>query len=221
MRTLRIWDLPTRLFHWLLAACVVGLFITGKIGGDVMTWHFRLGYTVFSLLLFRLVWGVVGGHWSRFASFIYAPSTLWRYLRGESRPEHHVGHNPLGALSVFGLLTVLGVQVGSGLISDDEIAAAGPLTRYVSGDTVSLATAYHTEVGQLLVIALVALHIAAILFYRLKKKENLVQPMLQGDKLVPDASPLPASRDDGFSRWKALLIWAACAGLVYWIAGLG
>jgi hypothetical protein len=84
---------------------------------------------------------------------------------------------------VFGLLTVLSTQVGSCLISDDEIAA--------------------------------------ILFYRLKKKENLVQPMLQGDKLVPDASPLPASRDDGFSRWKALLIWVVCAGLVYWIAGLG
>ena len=83
----RVWDLPTRLFHWVLALAVIGLVVTGKVGGNAMVWHFRLGYVVFALLLFRLVWGLVGGHWSRFVAFIYAPATLIAYLRGEGRPS--------------------------------------------------------------------------------------------------------------------------------------
>ena len=87
MNTVRIWDLPTRLFHWLLAVSVIGLIVTAKVGGDAMNWHFRLGYVVFALLLFRLVWGFVGGRWSRFASFFPTPTRLGRYLRGQARPE--------------------------------------------------------------------------------------------------------------------------------------
>ena len=94
----RVWDLPTRLFHWVLAACVIGSVVSAKIGGNAMVWHFRLGYVVFTLLAFRLLWGMVGGRWSRFGSFVYAPATLLRYLRGGSRAEEHheVGHSPLG-----------------------------------------------------------------------------------------------------------------------------
>ena len=119
----RVWDLPTRLFHWVLAACVIGSVVSAKVGGNAMVWHFRLGYAVLALLLFRLLWGVVGGRWSRFSSFICAPSTLLRYLRGQGRPgDHfHVGHSPLGALSVLSLLAVLLVQVGTGLVADDEL----------------------------------------------------------------------------------------------------
>ena len=80
--TVRIWDLPTRLFHWLLALCVIGLVITANVGGNAMVWHFRLGYAVATLLLFRVVWGLVGGHWSRFSSFLYAPASIVRYLKG-------------------------------------------------------------------------------------------------------------------------------------------
>ena len=221
MQTLRIWDLPTRLFHWLLAACIVGLVVTGQLGGNIMVWHFRLGYTVFSLLLFRLVWGVVGGYWSRFSSFIYAPQTILSYLRGQYRPEHSAGHNPLGALSVFALLGLLAAQVAAGLISDDEIAFAGPLTRFVSSATVSLATSYHKEVGKLILLALIGLHIAAVVFYRLKKQENLVKPMIQGDKLLPPVPDLPSSRDDARSRILAAFVFAACAGTVAWVASLG
>ena len=81
MHTIRVWDLPTRLFHWALAACVVGLVVTANVGGNWMTWHGRLGYTVLSLLLFRIVWGFIGGHWSRFGSFAYGPSSVLAYLR--------------------------------------------------------------------------------------------------------------------------------------------
>ena len=106
----RVWDLPTRIFHWTLAVCVIASIVSAQIGGNAMTWHFRLGYVVFTLLAFRLLWGVVGGHWSRFVNFIYAPSAVLRYVRGDSRhDEHHeVGHNPLGAFSVFALLALAG-----------------------------------------------------------------------------------------------------------------
>ena len=127
--TVRIWDLPTRLFHWALAACIVGLVVSAKLGGNAMVWHFRLGHAVLALLLFRLVWGLVGGHWSRFAVFWVSPARLLRYVRGQVLPQDTAGHNPLGALSVFALLGAVALQVGTGLFSDDEIAFAGPLTR--------------------------------------------------------------------------------------------
>ena len=85
--TTRVWDLPTRLFHWSLTACVAGLAVTGYIGGGTMSWHARIGYAVLTLLLFRLLWGVVGGHWSRFSSFVYSPRSMVAYLRGQAHPE--------------------------------------------------------------------------------------------------------------------------------------
>src|SRR5512133_1633527 len=103
----RVWDLPTRCFHWALVLCLVALLTTAQIGGDAMAWHFRSGYAVLSLLLFRLIWGVVGGKWSRFSSFLYAPAAVLAYLQGRGRPEHSIGHNPLGAASVFALLGFL------------------------------------------------------------------------------------------------------------------
>ena len=217
---IRIWDLPTRLFHWLLALCVLGLVITANVGGNAMQWHFRLGYAVATLLLFRLVWGLVGGHWSRFTSFMYAPASLLRYLRGHSPEAHRLGHNPLGALSVWALLLFLLAQVGSGLFSDDEIAAAGPLTALVSGDTVALASWYHKDIGALVLIALAALHVMAVLFYTFVKKQSLVPAMLHGHKHSQDSS-LPSARDSLGSRVLALLVLLGCAALVRWVVLLG
>lgn len=217
--TVRIWDLPTRLFHWALFVCVVGLIITGNIGGNLMTWHFRLGYCVMTLLLFRIVWGLIGGKWSRFASFIYAPSTVIAYLRGQGKPEHSAGHNPLGAGSVFALLAFLAAQVGTGLISDDEITNQGPLARFVSNASVSLANWWHKDVGKWVIAALIVLHIAAILFYLHKKKENLIKPMLHGDKQM--LAPVEPSKDTAASRVVALVVLALCGGFVYWVQSLG
>jgi cytochrome b len=216
---IRIWDLPTRLFHWALFISVVGLVITGNIGGNLMVWHFRLGYVVMTLLLFRFVWGLIGGKWSRFVSFIYAPSTVMAYLKGQGKPEHTAGHNPLGAGSVFALLVFLALQVGTGLISDDEITNQGPLSRFVSNATMSLANWWHQDVGKWVILALVLLHIAAILFYLLKKKENLIKPMLHGDKEM--AHPVEASKDTAASRATALVVLAVCAAVVYWVQSLG
>lgn len=219
MHTVRVWDLPTRLFHWGLALCVVGLIVTGNVGGNAMVWHGRLGYAVLTLLLFRITWGLVGGHWSRFGSFLYGPASIVAYLRGQSRPEHNVGHNPLGMFSVLALLLILLAQVGSGLFADDEIAFTGPLAGLVSGDWVGQATSYHKKVGKLILIALVALHLGAIAFYKLVKKQNLVQPMILGDKTV--ATPVPASRDNARTRLLALVLLLLCAAAVYGIVSLG
>lgn len=219
VHTVRVWDLPTRLFHWSLVLCIGGLIVTGNVGGNAMVWHGRLGYAVLTLLLFRLAWGLAGGHWSRFASFLYSPSSVLAFLRGQGRPEHHVGHNPLGMLSVLALLLVLLAQVSSGLFADDEIAFTGPLAGLVSGDWVSAATRYHKDVGKLILIALVVLHLAAIAFYKLVKKQNLVRPMVVGDKELP--APATASRDDARSRLLALALLLLCAVAVYGIVSLG
>ncbi len=209
---IRVWDLPTRIFHWLLAAAVIGSLISANVGGAAMEWHFRLGYAVLSLLLFRLVWGVVGGHWSRFSTFLYPPATLWRHISGRARPEHAVGHSPTGALSVFGMLVFLLLQVAAGLFSDDDISAYGPLGKFVSNGVVESATFYHTNVGKFVVLALIVAHLMAIAYYVFKKKNNLIHPMLSGDKATDIL--VPPSRDDANSRWLALAIFVICASLV-------
>jgi cytochrome b len=211
---IRVWDLPTRLFHWVLVLAVLGLAITGLRGGDALVWHFRLGYLVGSLLLFRLVWGLIGGHYSRFVAFIYSPLTTLAYLKGQARPEHRVGHNPLGAWSVLAMLAFLLLQVGSGLFSDDEIAFAGPLTQFVSGAVVSLATWYHKAVGKWVLLALVLLHVGALVFYLRVKGENLVRAMFTGDKWVADAA-VPQSADGLIRRLLALVIFALACVVFY------
>lgn len=220
-RPVRVWDLPTRLFHWVLAAAVIGLLVSGKIGGNAIVWHMRLGYLVMGLIVFRLVWGLVGGHWSRFASFVRGPGTVLRYLRGQARPDEHleVGHNPLGAGSVLALLLLLALQVGSGLVIDDEIATQGPLNRFVSSATAASATQWHRDYGQLILIALVLLHVAAIVYHRVRKQHDLVGPMISGDKLLP--GPVPASQDGLRNRLLALVIAALCAAGVTWVVRLG
>lgn len=214
----RIWDLPTRLFHWLLAAAVIALVATAKIGGNAMNWHLLLGHGVLALLLFRLLWGLVGGHWSRFASFIHAPSALLRHVRGQGTERDSTGHSPLGALSVFAMLALLIAQVGSGLLSDDEIAFSGPLSRHVSGDTVAQATAYHAHWGQYLLYVLVGLHLLAIVFYAWRGR-GLVRAMVTGDKQLPE--PLPASRDTAGSRLLALVLAFVAGTAAWWVQRLG
>ena len=219
MHTIRIWDLPTRLFHWALALCVFGLLITGTLGGTWMDWHLPLGYATLALLAFRLVWGLLGGRWSRFTSFVYSPAALIAYLRGRARTEHRAGHTPLGALSVFALLTVLASQVLTGLMSDDEIGLFGPLVRFVSGDTVSAATGFHKDIGQYLVMGLVALHLMAIAWYALVKRQSLIKPMLSGDKHLPEA--VPASHDALAHRLLAAVLLGLCAAAVFWLVSAG
>lgn len=215
---IRIWDLPTRAFHWCLAACVLGSVVSAKAGE--MVWHFRFGYAIFALLAFRILWGLVGGRWSRFTSFLYAPGTVLRYLRGDTGPGGRldVGHNPLGALSVFAVLGILAVQVATGLVADDEIANIGPLNRLVSSSTALLATGWHKTWGQWVILGLIGLHLAAIAFYTWRGKA-LVGAMVSGDKALP--ADTPAATDSLSTRGLAVLLLALCAGLVAWVVSLG
>ncbi len=217
LRPVRVWDLPTRVFHWLLALAIVGLVITGKVGGNALVWHMRLGLLVFTLLSFRVLWGLVGGRWSRFASFVRGPATVWRYLRGPHRAGDHfeVGHNPLGAGSVLAMLAVLCVQVATGMVADDEISTTGPLNRFVANATGLAATAWHKGAGLWLLLGLVALHLVAIAFYRWRGS-NLVTPMLRGDKLL--AGDVPAAADNMRTRLLALVLAALCGTVALWIA---
>lgn len=216
----RVWDLPTRLFHWALSICFVGLVVTGTLGGSAMVLHFRFGYAVLALLLFRWVWGVVGGRWSRFSSFVAAPGTIWRYVSGR-RSEPVVGHSPLGGLAVVAMLFLLSLQVATGLMSDDTIAFAGPLSAWVPNDWVGLATSYHARLGRWLVIGLVLLHLAAIIFYTFRK-QRLVEAMLHGHKELGSstAATPEASRDDRRTRLAALVLLLACSGFAYWVSSL-
>jgi cytochrome b len=216
----RIWDLPTRVFHISLLTLIAGMYVTGEVGGDWLSLHFLLGYAVLTLILFRLVWGFVGGYWSRFSHFVPTPSRLIRYVTAlrENNTEHAVGHNPLGALSVLAMLLALLLQVLSGFCSDDEIAASGPWTSLISGEWVSLATNYHTEIGQVLLILLIGLHVASIAFYRFIKHDDLITPMINGDKSLPIETP--PSKDTASTRVLALAVLAVCGYVVYRLVNL-
>ena len=180
-KRIKVWDLPTRLFHWLLALCVGAAIVTGQIGGNAIDWHARIGLVVVGLLAFRLVWGVVGSTYARFATFLPTPSAIRAYLRGEWRG---LGHNPLGALSVLALLTLIALQVATGLFANDDIAFNGPLFGRIGKDLSDRLTGIH-EITSTLLIALVVLHLAAIAFHAHVKKDNLVKPMLTGHKELP------------------------------------
>jgi len=180
-----------------------------------MTVHFLLGYNVLTLIFFRLIWGVVGGHWSRFRHFVPTPAGLFAYVRSlrAHQTVTHAGHNPLGALSVLGMLSLLLLQVFSGFFSDDEIANTGPWTNLVSGDWVSLATEYHSEVGKVALLILIGLHITSIIYYKRIKQVDLITPMIHGDKTLPEETQ--ATRDTFTSRLFALGLYVGCGYAVF------
>jgi len=222
--SVRVWDLPTRLFHGVLIASVAGLIITGEIGGDIMNVHFYLGYTVLTLVFFRLVWGVVGGHWSRFIHFIPTPTQLRAYIASlrQLHAKPSAGHNPLGALSVLAMLLVLLAQVFTGFLSDDEVSVSGPWTAWAPGTWIEWASEYHTDIGKAVLITLVLLHLGAVLFHKYIKGDDLITPMVSGDKVMQDelAQATPASADTWVTRTKALLVLALCAYAVYRLVNL-
>ncbi|MDB5858726.1 MAG: prokaryotic cytochrome b561 family protein [Ramlibacter sp.] len=213
----RIWDLPTRVFHWSLAASLVGLTATGYAGGAWMQTHGRIGSFMLALLLFRVVWGCVGGLWSRFTSFVPTPATLKRYLRGQATPEQEAGHSPIGALSVLAMLGVLLAQVSTGLVADDGGGFTGPLNELVSSAAGLTATVLHKQVGQWLLFGLVLLHVVAIAFYRIVRRRKLVQAMVDGDKVLQQR--VQPARDDARSRALAAAILCGCLVLVGLVTG--
>jgi len=186
---IKLWDLPVRIFHWSLVAAVTAVIATGKIGGDMMEWHGRAGLAIVGLVAFRLSWGFLGSTHARFTSFLPSPAGILAYLQGRWRG---IGHNPLGALSVLALLAVLGVQAGTGLFSNDDIAFTGPLIDLVDEEVSQLLTGWHHKLVNV-IFALLGLHIAAIFYYVKFKKDNLVKPMVTGWKDIDPKEHAPAN----------------------------
>jgi cytochrome b len=175
---IRLWDLPTRLFHWLLVLAVVAAVVTGQLGGKLIDLHGKIGLAIVGLIAFRLVWGFAGSTYARFAQFFPTPAKIRLYLKGEWRG---LGHNPLGGISVFALISLLTVQVSTGLFSNDDIAFVGPLYELIDKSLSNRLSGIHELVSNLL-IALVVMHIGAVIFHGHVKKDDLVKPMVTGWK---------------------------------------
>ncbi|MCE2989375.1 MAG: cytochrome b/b6 domain-containing protein [Nitrosomonadaceae bacterium] len=216
-----VWDLPVRLFHWLLVASIIGLFVTGKLGGNWMEWHKLIGFFTLGLVVFRIIWGVVGSEYARFASFVRGPGAVLAYLRGSfsgagsDGAKPYLGHNPLGALSVLGLLAVVLFQAISGLFADDDILMRGPYANAVSGAISAQLTKLH-KLNSDLILVLVGLHLAAIAFYFFVKKENLVKPMLNGSKVADGSTAQAASAQKRPAPWLAWAL-AICVGVLTYL----
>jgi len=212
-----VWDLPTRLFHWTLAILVVFSFITGKLGGNLMEWHLRSGYTILTLVLFRVLWGLAGARHALFANFVRGPVEIARYVRAlaSGTSAAYAGHNPLGALSVLAMLAALLVQTSTGLFANDDIATEGPLAKLVSDSMSDRLTSVH-KINETVILGLVLLHLAAIAYYYFVKRDDLVLPMITGDKTIA-AEP---SEDDLALRARAAIFFALCAGLVSYVVRL-
>ena len=213
---LRVWDLPTRIFHWSLVALAVFSFTTGKVGGEWMAWHLKSGYAVLTLLLFRLLWGLAGSTTSRFAHFVRGPRAAIAYGRNVLATRRSVafGHNPLGGWMIVLMLAAFLVQALSGLFSDDEISTQGPLAVKVSNDVVSRMSALHSY-NEWLLVALAALHLAAIATYAFVFRSPLVGAMVHG---TTAHGPSGAATDfRAAPAWRAALLLALCAAFVYWL----
>lgn len=219
MHKIFVWDLPLRLFHWLLAVLVVVSWVSVEIGGNAMQIHMLSGYTILALVLFRILWGFAGSHHARFSSFVRAPAAAIAYLSAMRRnaADRHLGHNPAGGWSVIAMLTVLLVQAATGLFSNDDIATQGPLANLVSKAVSDRITGIH-HLNVKLLYVLIGLHLAAVAFYFFYKRENLVRPMLTGFK-DSAAGPGDAAQNPG-KIWLAALLLAACAGGVYLLVNI-
>lgn len=207
-----VWDLPTRLFHWLLLICVILSFVTGNIGGNVMEYHMLSGSAIFALLIFRLAWGFVGSRTARFSSFVKSPVTVLSHvgvLLQKKKETPYLGHNPLGGWSIVAMLLVLFVQVATGLFANDDILTEGPLYVWVTKETSNLLTWVHL-INRFVLVALIAVHIFAVFFYFFFKHENLIGPMITGKKRWHAAIENPAG-----SNLLAAAIFGLAVLLVY------
>lgn len=207
-----IWDMPTRLFHWLLVASIVAQYFTAEVLDNAIQWHFYIGYFTLGLILFRVIWGFVGTTYAKFSQFVHGPKATLNYAKTLTNKNStpHAGHNPMGAWMVLALLSLIALQAVSGLFISDDIFSDGPYFSAVSESTQSTMSFIHHNVFNVIIIA-VALHIAAIVFYAVFKKQRLVPAMVHGKK---------ATTAPGISSSKllvALVVALLVAGVVYYV----
>jgi len=213
----RVWDLPTRLFHWTLVVLIALQFATAEFGWLSMEWHYRFGWATIALIVFRIAWGFVGSQTSRFADFVRSPAAVANYLKAQfaDSPRPYLGHNPLGGWSVVAMLLCVLAQAVSGLFASDGIDEDGPFAGSVSNAAVKLATKVH-HLGESVLLILITLHLAAVLLHWALKHDNLILPMITGRKRIDASSPARF-----VSGWRALALLVAAAVAVWALSRFG
>lgn len=201
-----VWDLPTRLFHWSFVVSIIGAYISGERGS--VDAHELFGLAAFGLLVFRIIWGIVGYETARFSHFMRGPRAIWHYVKTiiSRNAKRHQGHNPLGALAVITLLALMGAMAVTGLWTGDEILYEAPLTA-LAPDLVAPMGAWHQRL-HILVIPLVALHVLALLAHRLWLGEKLVTRMVVGKNAESDTQKRPQKKQ----TFYGLLLLGLCVG---------
>jgi cytochrome b len=207
---MRVWDAPTRLFHWAIVVLVAAAWTTQEF--DQMRWHMLCGYSILTLLLFRLVWGVIGSDTARFSRFLKSPVEAVRHLAHFRRrePDTEIGHNAAGGWMVLVMLALLLVQAGTGLFANDDIDTEGPLMYRVGKQTSDWLSHIHSFTFNL-ILAAIGLHVLAVFGYAVFKGHDLVRPMVTGKKRLPGAMRAPRMA----SPLLALVVFAAC-GVAVW-----
>lgn len=217
----KIWDLPTRLFHWALVAGIIFMWYSADISDTLMDRHAQVGEFLLALLLFRIIWGVVGSESSRFGSFLKSPATALRYAQTlfSRQSSWHAGHNAAGGWMVIALLTLVLVQAVSGLFTSDDIMTEGPLYTQVPASVSDWMISIHHQAFDILV-GLIVLHVLVIAYYKLVKKTHLTQAMVRGSAPWPESEPVPVALTFR-SAWWALVIFVVCyAGVHFGIQAL-
>jgi cytochrome b len=214
----KVWDVPVRLFHWLLLGLVGFSWWSGDQGDNWMDWHSKSGYAILTLLLFRIGWGFIGSDNARFAQFVRGPRASFAYLRSvfKRQPKAYLGHNPLGGWMIMALLLVLLVQVITGLLGNDDSDYSAPLSHWVSHDTSSFITTLHVYNFDLLLI-LVGVHIAAVLTHLVMRRDDMLKAMFTGVK----TSQTGESAGRMVSVWRAIVLLGLMAGAVYGLLWIG
>ena len=211
MHKILIWDFPTRLFHWLLVLNLGFQFVTAEILDDAMQWHFYGGYSLLSLLIFRVLWGVFGACYARFSEFLVGPKKALHYAKSLAFHDTpiHAGHNPMGALAIIFILGVLFLQTISGLFISDDIFHQGPYHSMAPLWLQNTANWLHGNLFNAVWVFLI-FHLGAMLFYKLEKQQNLVAAMFTGYKWLPYIVP-----HSKHMLWRALLLACVSGVLVY------
>jgi cytochrome b len=212
VRKVKVWDVPTRLFHWVLALGILAAYLSHEF--STIERHMQIGYVVLTLVVFRLIWGVVGSQTSRFADFVPTPQATLAYVRASlgGRPPKTVGHNPLGSILIYVMLILVAFQAGTGLFANDAIFSEGPLAKLVSDDTSDLLTDWHEQSFWILV-GCIAVHVTANVVNELVLREPLIRAMITGNKPLPADTPAPRLRP----AWWAVPAVAVAAGVVWYV----
>jgi len=211
-----VWDLPLRLFHWLFAFSILASWYTSEQEGEMVELHMQLGYFILGLVIFRILWGFWGTKYSRFSQFWPTPSKIVRYIQAlkTGKQPHYAGHNPLGSLMVFLMLILILLQAVSGLFINDDIFSSGPYYGTLGKELENVMKFIHHNFFDIMLIAIFT-HVFVIAYYRIKKKLDLVTPMITGKKSVNTID-----KNEAIEHSKviiALIIAIAVAAFVYWL----